>query len=68
MQCSFSGTFRLGYDFLQADKARGIFLQITGFVGIFIRIGSDDNKCIDDNDKCVMMITNLHLHVKLHVV
>ena len=32
------------------------------FVGIFLRICSYDNKCMDDDDKYkrVMMINNLH--------
>ena len=29
------------------------------FVGIFLRICSDDNKCMDDDDKHVTMIANL---------
>ena len=36
-----------------------IFLKSTVFVRTFIKICSDDNKCMDDDDKHVM-IANLH--------
>ena len=53
--------------FLQADKAHVIFSQATVFIKTFLRNFSDDNKCMDDNDKHMMMITNLrymcaHMH------
>ena len=40
---------------MQADKAHAIFPQTAVFVGIF----SDDNKCMGDDDKLVMMIVKL---------
>ena len=36
-----------------------IFLQTTVFVGIFRRICSDDDECMDDDDKGMTIIVNL---------
>ena len=49
-----------------------IFLQTTVFVRIFLWICSDDNKCMDDDDKCVTMIANLccllrHANSQMHI-
>ena len=61
MQPSFGWTFYfLGLVwFLQADKVHAIFPQTTVFVRIFLQICSDDNECMDDDNKRVRMIANL---------
>ena len=59
MQPLFSRTFYSWCGFLQANKAHAIFPQTTVFVSIFLWICSDDNECMNDDDKYITMITNL---------
>ena len=51
-----------------SDKAHAIFPQTTVFVKIFFWICSDDNKCLDDNDKRVTMINTICYIKRLAIV
>ena len=62
MQPSFNRTFYLLGLFLHTDKIPTIYLQTTVLVEIFLWICSG-GKCMDDDNKCVAKIDDLHYNI-----